>query len=277
MSIQRGTGPAAALPGEKLVFAVATPTDDRAVTWSGGGDPATGSGQRFATRFASGGTYTVAARSGDAQVDFPVTVCPVDTWLQDAEAFYGPAVDLSRVTIKSSRSVAGPAWTCNDVIRFRRPRGAKDLPRQSTLIHELAHVWQHQRGGMQLLRGLVEQTGRRLGRSDSYDYGGPAGLRTAQDIREFSNEGQAEIVMEFWRSQHGYRKDHRGRPFSTTGYVDDLRRLVEGAGIGTGATTASGIMATPGPGTMAMPPRGIGAAIDRVVARVVNAIVDLVG
>lgn len=275
MSLQRRRAPAAALPGQRLVFAVSVQPADQAVTWSGGGDPATGSGLRFVTRFASGGTYMVVARSGDAQVDFPVTVCPVDTWLQDAGVFYGPAVDLSRVTVKSSRSVAGPAWTCNDVIRFRRARRAKDLPSQSTLIHELAHVWQHQRGGMQLLRGLVEQTGRRLGRRDPYDYGGPAGLRTTRDIREFSNEGQAEIIMEFWRSQHGYKKDHRGRPF-TAQYVDDLRRLVEGAGIGASATTL-GIMATPSQATMATPPRGIGAAIDRGVARLVNAIADLVG
>jgi Domain of unknown function (DUF4157) len=274
MRMQRRSGPAAALSGERLVFAVRTRPADQAVTWSGGGDPATGSGRRFATRFAAGGTYTVTARSGDVQVDFPVTVCPVDTWLRDAEAFYGPAVDLSRVTIKSSRAVAGPAWTCNDVIRFKRPREAQGLPSQSTLIHELAHVWQHQRGGMQLLRGLVEQTGRRLGR-DPYDYGGPERLRTARHILEFRNEGQAEIVMELWRSQHGYRKDHRGRPFSSE-YVDDLRRLVEGAGIGTSATTTSGIMA-PLPGLMAVPPPGIGAATDRVVARVVNAIADLVG
>jgi hypothetical protein len=260
MSMQRRRGPAAALSGETLVFAVSVRPGDQAVSWSGGGDPATGSGRRFVTRFASGGTYTVTARSGVNQMEFPVTVCPVDAWLQAAVAFYGPAVDFTRVTVRSSRVVLGPAWTCNDVIRFKRPRGTEDLPAESTLIHELAHVWQHQRGGMQLLKGAVEQIGRRLGR-DPYDFGGPARLRTARHLLEFTNESQAQIIMEFWRAQHGYRRDRKGVPFATTGYVEDLRRLVEGAGIGTRLVAR----------------RGPGWNFDRAAARLVNLLADLVG
>jgi hypothetical protein len=263
MSMQRQRGPSAALPGETSVFAVSVRPTDQPVTWSGGGDPATGTGRRFATAFASGGTYTVTARCGDARLDFPVTVCPVDEWLQAAGRFYGPAVDISRVTIKTGRLVLGPprtAWTCNGVVRFKRPRSAEDLPGEGTLIHELAHVWQHQSGRVQLLKGLVEQTGRRLGR-DPYDFGGPERLRTATHILEFSNESQAQIITEFWRSQHGYRQDRKGKPFSTPGYVDDLRRLVEGAGIG----------------TQVMARHGVAWRIDSAAARLVNLLVDLAG
>lgn len=263
MTMQRQRGPAAALAGETSVFAVSVPAGDRTVKWSGGGRPSTGTGPSFATTFASGGTYTVNASCGDVQVAFPVTVCPIDEWLSAAGRFYGPAVDVSNITVKTSRLVFGPprtAWTCNDVIRFKRPRSAVDLPDESTLIHELAHVWQHQSGRVQLLKGLVEQAGRRLGR-DPYDFGGPARLRTAEDILEFGNESQAQIITEFWRSQHGHRADHRRVPFATPGYVDDLRRLVEGAGVGSKAAAAHGLVWK----------------IDSAVARLVNLIVDRLG
>jgi hypothetical protein len=262
MSMDRRKGSAAAFPGERSRFEVSLRPDDGAVTWLGGGEPFTGSGRRFATRFGSGGIYTVSAQSGDARVDFAVTVCPVDAWLEDARSFYGPSIDFSRVIVKSSRLVAGPprtGWTCNNVVRFKRPRHADGLPQESTLIHELAHVWQHQSGRVQLLKGLVEQAGRLVGR-DPYDFGGPAGLRRTEHLTQLSNESQAQVITEYWRSQRGHRADHRRVPFSTPGYVDDLRRLVEGAGIG-----------------MTSPSRTARSAIDAAAARLVNAVVNLFG
>ena len=88
-----------------------------------------------------------------------------------AGMFYGPAIDFTRVKVGSSRLVMGPpgtAWTCNDVIRSSAP-GAEELPHEATSIHELGHVWEHQTGQAQLLRGVIEQIGRRLGR-DPYDF-----------------------------------------------------------------------------------------------------------
>lgn len=216
-----------------------------------------------AVRARAGGIYTVSARYGDARVEFPITVCPIDAWLDDARSFYGPSLEISTISVKSSRLVLGPprtGWTCNNVIRFKHPRHVEGLPRQSTLIHELAHVWQHQSGRLQVLKGLVEQAARLLGR-DPYDYGGPAGLRATAHITSLSNESQAQVITEYWRSQRGYQADGRGVAFSTPGYVDDLRRLVDDAGIGTRRPRSG----------------GVAAAIDSAVARVVNAIVDLLG
>jgi len=76
--------------------------------------------------------------------------------------------------VKGSWAVGGPSgtgWTCNNVVRFKRARRTQDFPDESTLVHELGHVWEHQSGQAQLLKGLVEQMSRVLGR-DPYDFGG---------------------------------------------------------------------------------------------------------
>jgi hypothetical protein len=78
---------------------------------------------------------------------------------------------------------------------------------------------------------MVEQLGRLFGR-DPYDYRGPEGVRKAGNLTDFKKEGQAQIVMDHWKALNGYRSGSKGISFSTPGYKEDLRRLVEGAGIG---------------------------------------------
>jgi hypothetical protein len=255
----------AGFPGERFTFEVipdAHPSED-GVRWTGGGDPATGTGRTFSTVFRSGGTHTVTATSGQDEVRFEVTVCPIDGWLTDAQLFYGPSVDFSRVKVGASRLVLGPpgtAWTCNDVIRFKRAKAARDLPGESTLIHELGHVWEHQTGQAQLLRGVMEQIGRRFGR-DPYDFGGPEGVRRATALTSFTKEGQAQILTELWRSKHGKTTDRQGVAFSTPGYVEDLERLVAGAGIGANRVVR----------------RGVFTVVDASIARVVNGVMRALG
>jgi hypothetical protein len=120
-------------------------------------------------------------------------------------------------------------------------------------------VWEHQDGRAQLLRGFVEQVGRRFGR-DPYDYGGPDGVADTTDLSTLRLESQAQIIQELWRARHGALADVRGNAFTAT-YVEDLHRLVDGAGIGTRA---------PGGRTVA-------STIDGIVAGIVNVVVDLVG
>jgi hypothetical protein len=227
----------AGFPGEPFDFEI-SPDPERSdddIRWSGGGEPAGGTGRRFRTSFDTGGTFTVTATRGAAAVSFDITISPLDAWLAGARGFYGPSIDFEPVRIRSSRAVFGPsgsAWTANNVVRFKRPRRAADLPHESTLSHELGHVWEHQTGQLQLLGGLIEQIGRRLG-GDPYDYGGPEGVARADRLTGFKKEGQAQILTEYWKATHGHAKDRKQVPFSTPGYVEDLRRLVEGAGIGT--------------------------------------------
>lgn len=225
----------AGFPGDRFVFEVTpegNPADDE-IRWSGGGDPATGMGRRFVTRFA-GGTHTVAVSIGTQSRHFSVEVCPLETWLTGARSFFGPSLEFSKVRVRASWAVFGPSgtgWTCNSTIRFKRARRAKDLPVEPTLIHELAHVWEHQTGQAQLLRGMVEQLGRLFGR-DPYDYGGPEGLRQAARLTDFKKEGQAQIVMDHWKAMNGYQSGSKGVSFATPGYTEDLKRLVDEAGIG---------------------------------------------
>jgi hypothetical protein len=177
-----------------------------------------------------------------------------------ARTFYGPAVDLRKVRVKGSWVVFGgsAAWTCNNVVRFKNARRGEDVD-LSTFIHELGHVWEHQAGQAQVLRGLVEQLGRLRGR-DPYDYGGPSGAQHVTRLQDLSKESQAMILEEYWRSRQGEVADVRGNPF-TPDYQGDLRRLVEGAGIGT------------------TPPRrrGVAGAIDTVAGSVVNQVLGLFG
>jgi hypothetical protein len=254
----------ACFPGERLEFR-AWPEPDRRdedIEWSVDGIPATASGRTFRSSFERAGTHTVRARCGDAAVEFAVAVCPVAEWMAEAAEFYGPSLDLKGVRVKSSRLVlgkSGTGFTCNKVIRFKRPRSEADLPSSSTLVHELGHVWEHQDGRAQLLRGFVEQVGRRFGR-DPYDFGGPAGAASTTDLTSLKLESQAQIIQELWRARHGAPADRRGNAFAAT-YIEDLQRLVDGAGIGTRS------------------PRGrtVASTIDGMVAGIVNAMVDLGG
>jgi Domain of unknown function (DUF4157) len=178
--------------------------------------------------------------------------------LKAAQDYYGPSVDLSRVRVKGSRVVyQAEAWTCGNVIRFKNAKRAEDINR-STLIHELGHVWEHQSGQAQLLKGLVEQAGRLRGH-DPYDYGGPAGAKSTKRLQDLTKESQAMVLQEYWNALHGEAADTQGNPF-TTEYMDDLKRLISDAGIGTS------------------PPRGGGPVgwIDTGVASIVNGALGII-
>jgi hypothetical protein len=239
----------------------AFPGDPNGIRWSVDGTPASTTGPHFRARFGEGGTYSIEARSPGEVAQIEIVVCPVDAWLTRAAGFFGPSLDLSRVKVTASPWVIGPpgtAWTCNTVVRFKRPIRAEDLPSEATLIHELAHVWEHRAGQAQVLTGFVEQVRRRFGH-DPYDFGGPAGLRNAKVLTRFSKEAQAQILTELWRAQQGHSTDHRNVPFSTPGYVEDLRRLVQGAGIGTSDPVR----------------HTFGGVLDSGVARLVNAVLSM--
>ncbi len=249
----------AGFPGDRFDFEVVPDPGctEGDIRWSGGGDPPAGAGRRFSTAFAAEGTHSVTAACGDSVSSLGVEICRLETWFRNAREFYGSAIDFGRVRVKGSRLVigaAGTGWTCSDVIRFKRPRTVDELPDESTLIHELGHVWQHQSGQAQLLRGIVEQLGKRFGR-DPYNFGGPEGVRQASRLTDFRKEAQAEILRSYWMALQGRASDIHGALFATPGYVDDLRRLVE-SGIGAPRTRS----------------RSMVGALDTAVARLVNAI-----
>ena len=113
--------------------------------------------------------------------------------LEQTRAFWGDALDLEPIRIVDDRfaRLTGRAFVVHDTIHWLEPAPrAADPDTMSTVIHELAHCWQHQTGRWQLTRGLIEQTLYTLfgwwlvglGRKalyDPYDYGGPVGLTRA--------------------------------------------------------------------------------------------------
>lgn len=162
-------------------------------------------------------------------------MCPLQEWLEHAADFFGPTLDLGRVKVIASRWVLGSRrseWTCNTVVRFRRPIRVEDLPSEATLIHELGHVWKHRAGQAQLLFGLLEQIRRRLGR-DPYDFGGPVVCGKRTRSRTSRKKVRHRSSRSSGRPNTGTEPIAQGVAFTTTGYLDDLRRLVRGAGIGT--------------------------------------------
>jgi hypothetical protein len=255
---------AVAFPGEPVTFgAELTPgcSGDQ-IRWNGGGVPASGQGRSFRTRWASGGTYTVTATCDASRVSLPIQVCPLDQLLTRAASFYGQSIDMSRVTVKSSSAIFNRRpWTNGNTIRFPRPTSMDSCPDLETLIHELGHVWEHQNGQTQILSGAVEQMGHILVPGyDPYDFGGPAGVRRAEALRGFSKESQAQIIENYWRTRMGFTADTGGIAFSAA-YVADLRRLVQGAGIGTTAPTGATSTA--------------GGVIDSILGGLVNGLLGL--
>ena len=143
-----------------------------------------------------------------------VRISGLEDHFEAARGFYGRAVDLRKVRVKGSWVVFGgsAAWTCNNVVRFKKARRSEDID-LSTFIHELGHVWEHQSGQAQVLRGQVEQLGRLRGR-DPYDYGGPSGAQHVTRLQDLTKESQAMILEEYWWSREGEVADVRGNRFT---------------------------------------------------------------
>ncbi len=93
---------------------------------------------------------------------------------------------------------------------------------------------------------------------DPYNYGGVLGVATLHKLSSFLTEGQAQIITEYWKSQHGFTHDRLQNPFSQD-YVQNLARLIEGAGIG---------LPVPGRATLA-------SRIDTVATKLVNGVLGL--
>jgi hypothetical protein len=160
--------------------------------------------------------------------------------LRQAAAFFGPSIELSRVRVQTTAVIVkARPWTNGNTVRFAKATGNASCPELATMIHELAHVWQHQSGQTQLISGAVEQLRRLLVRGyDPYDFGGPEGVRGTGRLQDYSKESQAQIVQNYWRWLQGSTADTAGRPF-TPAYAADLQRLVEEAGIGLRAPAGS--------------------------------------
>lgn len=184
-----------------------------------------------------------------------------DEQRKKAQDFFGPSVDYTKVKVKESRfGSAGRPWTCGNVIRTRKPTpGGAGGVNTADLIHEYAHVWQHQHGQLVFLSAVFEQIGQILPpHTDPYYFGGPIKVVPPSKLSGFKTESQAQIVAEYWKSQNGESHDMFCNQF-TPDYIDNLHRLIQEAGVGS---------ALPGKTTVL-------SLIDSAVGFVVNAVLGL--
>ncbi|MGH2554360.1 MAG: hypothetical protein ACRDHO_01395 [Actinomycetota bacterium] len=170
----------------------------------------------------------------------PLSSIPTEDRVR-AKEFFGPSVNWSRVQISDSVAIPPgiPAWTCGNVIRFHHPRGDDERPPLVTLVHELVHVWQFQNGRTPFLSKYGDSIESLLG-GDPRDYGGPEGLQGIGRLVDLTPEAEATAVVTYFGLLSGYSSDYRGVPF-TEEYRASLKRLVQGAGIGTVAPVIRGL------------------------------------
>lgn len=175
--------------------------------------------------------------------------------------FFGPSIDFSKVSFKESRFCSGGRpWACGNVVRVKKSRpGDTHTTETADLIHELGHVWQHQHGQLTFLSAVAEQLRGAIVRNfDPYNYGGATGVASLRRLSSFLTESQAQIITEYWKSQHGFTQDRLETPFSQD-YVRNLFRLIQGARIGSAA---------PGKATLA-------SRTDSFIAYLVNGVLGL--
>jgi hypothetical protein len=138
-----------------------------------------------------------------------------------AQSVFGKSVNLSLVRV-DERAVLGPAFTERAFTSFHTINAWGGLE-DSILIHELTHVWQHEKvGAVYMTEALHAQITRGLG---AYDYGGTDGLRAARakklGLSSFNREEQAQIVQDFFLIKN------KQMPWVGSGTIADLPLYVQ--------------------------------------------------
>lgn len=118
-----------------------------------------------------------------------------------AQTIYGDNIRYKRVRV-DEYALIGPRQAQICYVSFFIINNWKGMS-ESTLIHELMHVWQYEHlGAVYMPRALRAQFS-----EVGYNYGGVAALKACllkgQDIRSFNLEQQADIVEDFFRIQKG--------------------------------------------------------------------------
>lgn len=137
--------------------------------------------------------------------------------LRLAGGMFGTAIDFARVRIHNRKAYffqpAGTAITPNGEIYFPPQSYQADFSRTvgdaAWLIHELTHVWQHQRGMWVRVRGMLNRR---------YAYGDLS--RAQKAFTSFGIEKQASIVADCFLLRH------KARPTRGSGALADYERLI---------------------------------------------------
>jgi hypothetical protein len=117
-----------------------------------------------------------------------------------ASALFGAAIDYAQVRIHNRRYLPfqpkNCAMTPNGRLYFHHScflddYAAGDVHAQHWFMHEMVHVWQHQRGYAVRLRGAV-----RTGLSYDYD------LAPGKTLADFNMEAQGDLLADYFALRH---------------------------------------------------------------------------
>jgi hypothetical protein len=137
--------------------------------------------------------------------------------LREAKSVFGLSINYDKVIVHEATAYFfqpnGTAITPNGEIYFPpadyKYSFATNRSDAAWLIHELTHVWQHQRGMWVRLRGMANR---------NYDYGDLSKSKLA-----FLSQGvevQASIVGDYYRIKYGLK------PVHGTGALSDYERTI---------------------------------------------------
>lgn len=137
--------------------------------------------------------------------------------LRYAMEIFGSAIDYGRVMIHNYKAYFfqpdDTAITPNGEVYFSRsyykPDFSFDTGNAAWLMHELTHVWQHQKGVWVRINGMLHR---------NYNYGDLA--RTKLSFAGFQIEQQASIVEDYFKLTHGLR------PTDGSGSIADYERVI---------------------------------------------------
>lgn len=129
---------------------------------------------------------------------------PLTGWEIDlAKSIFGNTIDYRRIRI-DELSISGPKQYKFCYVSFYIINSWGPM-QNSTLIHEITHIWQFQKfGSIYILKALKAQRSL-LG----YDYGGVKALKDCQEkgkrFLSFNFEQQGDIVSDYYRIKNGYQ------------------------------------------------------------------------
>ncbi len=134
------------------------------------------------------GVSAVQTLAGFEAVGEPLTAAEI----AEARKVYGDSIDYSQVRLK--RGAAGVFSSNDRPFAHGNTVYMKNVNDPASLIHELAHVWQHQHGGTDYMtKAVIAQT---LG--DGYDWKG--GLDQGKRFKDLNPEQQAELLKAAYAS-----------------------------------------------------------------------------
>lgn len=186
--------------------------------------PREATGRTVTVQFAEPGRYEIAARCDDEVRRARVEMCDFAGIISDAAGYFGDSIDFGRVRIEHGPTVSSASWVAHNKVNISTAvlDAFGGCPDATHYVHELGHVWEHQHGMSQLLRGALDQIEHALV-GDVYDFGGHAGVRQALRNGTGFDDFNLEQIAEIFAADFAMK-----RAGIDDGYARDLAELTKG-------------------------------------------------